>query len=472
MSDSSAERVADDLRRWIADARPGDQLPPTRALVQRFSVSPGTVQKALRSLTSAGLVETRIGVGAFVRPRAVTTLADYRWQTSTMGAQRANRGTLSSTLRAFAPDAIALHSGYPDRQLVPTRLIASAFSRAARGSSTLTRPPTSGIPELQEWFAAELGRWVPSDLTPPTARDVLILPGSQSGLSGIFRALAGAGQSVLVESPTYWGAIMAAEQAGVRLIPVASGPTGPDPDEIDQAFQRHGARVFYAQPNFANPTGVQWDSVTAQRILDIVRENRAFLVEDDWAHDFAMTGATAPIGGDDADGHVIYLRSLTKSISPAVRVAGVIARGPAHERLVADAQAQTMYVSSFLQAVALDVVTHSGWRSHLRQLREQLTQRRDHLSRAVENLAPRAIVESQPRGGLNLWVRLPSGTDVPRLVADCEKRKVIVAAGDEWFPAEPTGPYLRLNFAGPNPERFDEGADGIGKALAEQFSAP
>jgi DNA-binding transcriptional MocR family regulator len=138
----------------------------------------------------------------------------------------------------------------------------------------------------------------------------------------------------------------------------------------------------------------------------------------------------------DDDGHVIYLRSLTKSVSPALRVAAVIARGPARERILADRAAESMYVSGLLQAAALDVVTQASWRSHLRGFRQNLRSRRDLLLASLRQHAPAVDVENIPTGGLNLWVRLPEGTDVTRLVRDCETGGLVIAPGTEWFPAE------------------------------------
>jgi DNA-binding transcriptional MocR family regulator len=181
----------------------------------------------------------------------------------------------------------------------------------------------------------------------------------------------------------------------VQVVPVPSGIRGPDPDELARAFERTGVRAFYAQPNFANPTGAQWSSALADQVLDTMRQYGAFLIEDDWAHDFGITADPAPIAARDDSGHVVYLRSLTKSVSPAVRIAGIIARGPARERILADAQALSMYVSGILQTVG-----------------------------------------------------------------------VIIAPGNECFPAEPTGPCLRLTYSGPNPGVFPDGARMIGRTLA------
>ncbi|NNG87257.1 PLP-dependent aminotransferase family protein [Streptomyces cacaoi] len=465
---SSVDRLVSGLQEWLATALPGAKLPATRALVAQYGASPVTVQKALRVLAAQGKVESRPGVGTFVRAERTARAPDHGWQTAALGTPRHRSRQLSAALRTVPNEVIALHAGYPDRELLPERLVRAAFARAARGDAAVGRPPAAGLPELQAWFATELGDAMPPGLAPPAPNDVVVFPGSQSGLSTVFRALVGAGRPLVVESPTYWGAILAAEQVGVRLVPVPSGPAGPDPDELARAVEQSGARAFYAQPNFANPTGARWPDRSAERVLDLVRAHGAFLIEDDWAHDFGISATPFPLAARDDSGHVVHLRSLTKSVSPAVRVAGVVARGPARARILAAAQAESLYVSGLLQAVALDVVTQPAWRTHLRGLRRQLAARRDLLVDALRAHAPGAQLDAVPEGGLNLWVRLPDTTDLDRLVQDCETEGVVVAPGTEWFPAEPAGAHLRLNYSGPGPGAFPEGARALGRALARQ----
>ena len=466
MNNDSSSRIVWALKQWISQAAPGARLPSTRSLVAEYQASPVTVQKALQVLTGQDLIESRPGVGTFVRAVRAVRPADYGWQTAALGSPQTVLPPSSGTMRNVPNDAITFHSGYPDRELLPERLVRTALTRAARGDAALFRPPAAGLPELQTWFAHELGSAAPAGITAPMPSDVIVLPGSQSGLSSIFRALVGAGQPLLIESPSYWGAILAAAQTGVRLVPVRSGPDGPDPVELDRAFTESGARMFYAQPNYSNPSGAQWAPGHGEEILAVVRRHGAFMVEDDWAHDFGITSQAVPVAARDDAGHVVYLRSLTKSVSTAIRIAAVVARGPARERILAHRAAESMYVSGLLQAAALDVVTQPGWQSHLRSLRQQLQSRRDLLVTSMREHAPDAHLELLPKGGLNLWFRLPDGTDLGRLARDCEDAGVFIAAGTEWFPAEPAGPFIRLNYAGPNPGAYPAGARVIGEALA------
>ena len=465
MSNDSSGRIVDVLRSWISSAPAGAQLPSTRELVTRHEASPVTVQKALRVLTAQGLIESRPGVGTFVRAVRAARPLDFGWQSAALGSPHNRLPTSTTAMRSTPAGAIQFHMGYPDRELLPERLVRGALARASRSDAAFSRTAASGMPELQSWFANELAQATPVGVTPATANDVIILPGSQSGLSSIFRALVGTDQPLLMESPTYWGAILAAAQAGVRIIPIASGPNGPDTEELARAFEETGARAFYAQPNFANPTGAQWSAHTAHGVLDVLRAQGAFLIEDDWAHDFGITSTPTPVAALDDAGHVVYIRSLTKSVSPAVRIAAVIARGPARERILADRGAASMYVSGILQAAALDVVTQPGWQTHLRGVLQQLRSRRDLLIDSMAEFAPLADLTAIPQGGLNLWYRLPDGTDLAALTRTCEDENVFIAPGSDWFPAEPTGPFIRLNYSGPNAGAFADGARVIGRAL-------
>ncbi|WP_435742275.1 PLP-dependent aminotransferase family protein [Nocardioides sp. SYSU DS0663] len=466
--DNSSSRIVDAIRQWIDTAAPGARLPSTRQLVAEHAASPVTVQKALRTLAAAGLVESRPGVGTFVRATRSARPQDHGWQTAALGAPRSSLPRVAGALRTAPDDAQALHSGYPEPGLLPERLVRAALVRAARGTAATARPPATGLHELRAWFAAEVAAATPAHLSGPGAHDVVVVPGSQSGLTSVFRALVAPGQPLLMESPTYWGAILAAHQAGARPVPVASDSEGPDPDQLDRALRETGARALYVQPSYANPTGVQWSPDRAATVLDVVRGHGAFLVEDDWAHDFAIDTDPLPVATQDDSGHVVYLRSLTKSMSPTIRVGAVLARGPVLERLVADRSAESLYVSGLLQHAALEVLSDPGWRSHLRRLRGQLRERRDLLAAGLREHAPSLHVDLVPAGGLHLWARLPDGTDPEQVVRDCESGGVWVTAGHEWFPTEPSGPYLRLNFSGPDPGGFPSAARTVEEALRRQ----
>ncbi|MBA8848831.1 GntR family transcriptional regulator, partial [Microcella alkalica] len=198
MNQDSSQRIVEPLRRWIASATPGARLPSTRALVAEHGASAATVQRALRTLAAEGAVETRPGTGTFVRAARAAPPTDYSWQTAALGAPERSIPSISTALRSRPPESIALHSGYPDDELLPVRLVRSAIARAGRSGAAVDRPPTVGDPDLRAWFAGELAARTIASAAAPRASDVVILPGSQSGLGAIFRGLVGSGGPLLV----------------------------------------------------------------------------------------------------------------------------------------------------------------------------------------------------------------------------------------------------------------------------------
>ncbi|MGV9712213.1 aminotransferase-like domain-containing protein [Gordonia sp. NPDC003424] len=467
MSDDSSSRIARHLRSLAAAADAGAKLPSTRVLAEQFGAGPVTVQRALAQLVAEGIVETRSGSGTFVRKRNVFAApVDVSWQTATLGPERSGTPVIGSSMRQIPHDTIAMHSGYPDADLMPLREVRSAFARMAKRDDAFIRPPTAGLPDLRRWFVDDLG----SDGWRDT--DAVIASGGQAALAATFRALTTPGDAVVMESPTYWGAIAAARQAGLVIVPVPRTDGAPSASDLDDAFATSGARLAYVQPTFANPTGDVWTPAQREAVLAVVRDHRAFVVEDDWAHDFAMDGpAPSPLVCADSGGHVIYIRSLTKSLSLSVRVAVLIARGPARARIENALTVSDMYVAPVLQAVALDVVSRPAWHTHLARLRRALQARRDALVGALGAGAPMIEVGAVPRGGLNIWAALPAHgadgtpTDPDAVAARALAAGLAVAPGSEWFPAEATGPFVRLNFAAASPDRYDEAVEILVRSL-------
>jgi DNA-binding transcriptional MocR family regulator len=461
--DSSVTRMATAVRTLVSGLPPGAQLPSTRELSRAHGVGPVTVQRAVAALVSEGRLETRPGVGNFVTAARPVLRRDVTWQAAALGPPRPGvPEQAGSGLRGVPDDTIALHSGYPLPALQAGPLVAAALARAAKDPVAARPAPTMGIPALRHLFAQELAGDVGPD-------DVLVTSGGQAALVAAFRGLARPGDTVVMESPTFWGAIAAAAEAGLTVVPVAARPDGPDPAELARVLGVHGARLLYAQPTWHNPTGATWSPAVRAAVLDVVRAHGAFLVEDDWARDLALDGRPpAPLVRDDADGHVVHLRSLTKSMAPGIRVAALVARGPALQRIRASRWAADLYVSPVLQLAAAGVLASPAWQRHLTRLRRELVARRDALVAAVREHAPLAELTSVPRGGLSLWLRLPASLDATTVAARCLQDGLAVSAGDEWFPAEPDGPYLRLGFAAAPLDQFDRAARTLGRVLGAQ----
>lgn len=459
---SSIDRVAADLRRLAAGRGPGDPLPSSRELVARHRVGPVTVSRAIARLVAEGILVTEPGRGTFVaatRPATTRHRADLGWQTLALQDRPVGAEELTRLLNPPDTGTLVLATGYLDPTLQPTRALGDALARAARRPGSWGRPPLSGIPELRAAFAGAIG---------VGPADVLVVPGGQAGLSATFRALVPPGGAVAVECPTYVGALVLARAAGLRPVPVPCDGEGMRPDLLAEALALTGARLVYCQPTFANPTGAVMSPARRTAVLDAARSAGAFVLEDDCVRIVDFDGqAPPPMVRDDPDGHVIHLTSLSKPAAPSLRVAALVARGPAMARMRVQRVIDDFFVPIPMQEAAVGLLAAPAWQRHLTALRRALVSRRDALAAALAEYAPMARPTRVPSGGLHLWVRLPDELDDVEVARCCELHGLLVSAGTPYHAGDPPAPHVRLTFCGESEQRLVLGARRFGETVAQ-----
>ncbi|MFI6392780.1 PLP-dependent aminotransferase family protein [Nonomuraea sp. NPDC050540] len=444
MSDSSSSaELAASMRAMIDRLSPGDRLPSSRELIQLHRVGPATVSQAIATLAAEGVVITRPGSGTYVAARLQRRAAvtDTAWQTVTLADRSVDTRVLTDALGAPPEGTIMLDGGYLHRSLRPGKILTAALARAARRPDAWDRAPAAGLAALRSVFATMAGDGVSAD-------DVLVTSGGQSALSMAFRAIAAPGDPILMESPTYPGAIAAARAAGLRPVPVPMDADGLQPGLLADAFAMTRARLLYCQPTYHNPTGTVLAPQRRRQIIDAARTAGAFVIEDDFARHLGHgTPVPPPLLADDRDGTVIYLTSLTKPAAPSLRIGALVARGPVMERLRAIRLVDDFFVTRPLQETALELLSSPTWERHLRSLAAALRERCAALAAAVTRDLPGWSLTRVATGGLHLWVGLPYGTDDTVIAAAARQHGVAVSAGSRYFATELPAAYLRLGFA-------------------------
>jgi len=473
--DSNWREVAEILAREIAPLAVGTRIATHRELVRRFAASGTTISRALALLTQRGLISSRPGAGTFrTQARAFPRVADTAWQAATLevtgqdasgsGMPRGFRAqAVAGMLTPAGPDAVDLNGGYLHPDLQPHAALTTALSRAAKRPQAWDRPPAGGVPELRDWFAADIGGGL-------GRHDVLICGAGQSALATALRALAQPGDPVLIETPTYPGTIAAAIAAGLRAVPVPLDDEGMRPDLLEQAFARTSARLAVVQPLFQNPTRACMSAARQREILAIARRHEAFVIEDDFARYLLHADAplpAPPMIADDPGGVVVHIRSLTKPTSPNLRVGALAARGPVVARLRAAHVIDTMFVPAALQLTALEVVTAPSWKRSLRTLAAALRHRREVTTEAVEATFGAAALALRPRGGYHLWLALPSRLDDEQFAAAALASGVMLTAGSNYYPGGNNALHVRISYAAaPSPTDIDAAVRRLGPLLA------
>jgi DNA-binding transcriptional MocR family regulator len=466
---STSGELADSLRELVSRLSPGDRLPSSRELIKEYRVGPATVARAIAALAAEGVLTTRPGSGTFVaqRRRLGSGAAhadgdtDTDWQTVALTDRAVDTQLIADPFGPPPAGTIALDGGYVHRSLQPTRALSAALARAARRPDAWDRAPAGGLTALRTVFARIVGGSVAPE-------DVLVTAGGQSALSIAFRAIAGPGSPVLVESPTYPRALAAARAAGLRPVPVPLDADGLRPDLLADAFAMTGARLLYCQPTFQNPTGTVLAPERRRQILDVARASGAFVIEDDYARHLGHGGAVPrPLVADDRDGTVVHVVSLTKPAAPSLRIGALVARGPVMDRMRAVRLLDDFFVTRPLQEAALEVLSSPSWDRHVRALGTELRQRCAVMAAALAQEIPGAVPAGLPTGGLHLWVRLPPGVDDTVLTGAARQRGVAVSAGSRFFATESSAAHLRIGFAATaDHAELAEGARRLGAALA------
>lgn len=418
---------------------PGGVLPSVRQLVRDFEVSPVTVSKVIAELSLEGFIEARPGHGTFIRERRSDFRdIDFDWQSLVLGSPPAP--SMNNLVMEAPPGCLNFANGYMDDSLLPERELARASARVLRSSTAWQRAPLGGLFDLQKWFAVRAASGFPAD-------DVLIVQGGQAALGIAIRAIVPAGGTLLVESPTYLGPLVIARAAGIKLAPVPVDREGMRADHLKSALERGPVQAIYLQPNFSNPSGVSLSSERRLAIFELARQHNSFIIEDDYARDLSFDGQVpTPLFGQD-EGHVVYVRSLTKSIAPSLRVAALCAQGPVLSRLRSALLVNDFFVPRPLQEIAVEFLSSSSYGKHLKKLQASFHTRMNLACELVEGRLPGCRVHP-PEGGYSLWVSLPEDMDEDALCRAAEERGVIVNPGHWWFAAEPVGKHLRLSIAG------------------------
>jgi DNA-binding transcriptional MocR family regulator len=474
--DSSAGELAVILAREIEALPAGARISTHRELVRRFGVSATTVAHALASLTQRGLISSRPGSGTYrTETHALARPGDTSWQEAVLEAS-AHILPGDSTARGFAtaaliggltrsgPEVVDLNGGYLHPGLQPLAALGTALARAARRAEAWDRPPVAGLPELRDWFAADIGGGL-------TRHDVLVCGAGQGALATVLRALTQPGDPVVVESPTYPGTIAAAGVAGLRPLAIPLDQDGMRADHLEETLARSRARIVVVQPLYQNPTGASLSARRQAEIRAAARRHGAFVVEDDFARHMrhADSGPSLPpMIADDPDGTVVHIRSLTKVTSPNLRIGALAARGPVMARLRAAHVVDTMFVPAPLQYTALEVVTAPGWKRGLATLAAALEHRRTVAADAVAAVFGPEALPLRPRGGYHLWVSLPGHLDGSQLAATALAHGIAVTPGDNYYPAPGGAPHIRLSYvAAPSATDIDGAVRRLGPLMSE-----
>jgi 2-aminoadipate transaminase len=380
---------------------------------------------------------------------------------------------MGQVIASRSGDLISFAAGYPDPMGFPWnefREIASELLSGEDGS-VLQYGPTRGYRPLLESILGVLElRGVKADL-----REVMTTSGSQQGLDLTARVLIAPGDAVLVEVPTYTGAIAAFRNAQCRLVGVTQDADGINLEDLDATLMREraaGARVnlLYVVPNFQNPAGILLSVEKRQRLLEWAERRNMLIIEDDpygelYFDDVARAEETRPLKADDRHGRVIYLSTFSKTLAPGFRVAWVAAPAAIVERFDTAKQSMDLMCGILDQRVIHESILRGVLGRQAAPLRALYRKRRDVMETTLRDQFGDRLTWIQPKGGFFLWARLPDEYECEALLEKAMREGVIFVIGSAFCVDGSGHDHVRLSFSWPAPERIRDGARRLAAAM-------
>jgi 2-aminoadipate transaminase len=376
-------------------------------------------------------------------------------------------------------DMISFAPGFPAPDTFPWAEFATISQEllSTRDDWTLQYGPTRGYRPLLE---AITGLMAQRDA--PTSLDrLLITTGSQQGLDLVARVLLDPGDVMLVDLPSYTGAITAFNNVQAEMVGVPQEADGIDLAALDETLLQlrargRRARVLYVVPNFQNPTGLLISRAKRTALLEWAERRDVLLVEDDpyrdlYFEDSATEADVRPIRADDKTGRVIYLSSFSKTLAPGFRVAWIDAPAPLAAKFELAKQAADLCTGELDQRIVYEACRRGVLDRQLPVLRAHYQHKRDVMVAALRHELGNELTWPDPRGGFFLWATLPEGLDADAMVPRAVDHGVVYVAGDAFFVNGDGRRQIRLSFSAPTPERITEGVRRLACVIQEARQA-
>ncbi|MEW6744059.1 MAG: PLP-dependent aminotransferase family protein [Planctomycetota bacterium] len=482
-------QIREGIRRRIVQGEllPGTKLPSSRTLAGTLGVHRSTVVSAYRDLVSEGILSCGVGQGTFVvespkpltsphetpgresLPREPATREPFNWAALLARRPRAIRGELSRDLRPASsrPDTICFDRAIPDPALYPTAVLERLVAQVLRGPHTRVYdygPPAGYEPlrELLKHRLAAAGVNTQND-------EVLIVNGSQQALHLVMSLLLDERSGVVVENPTFAGALDILRLQGVSMVSVPMDEGGLSIAALEDTLRVQRPTLLYTVPTFHNPTGLTLEASRRRELVEIACREQIPILEDDWLGDLRAPEDAPPLKAHDRAGHVITLSTFSKTVVPGLRVGWLVAPRAVFEPLCTLKARFDICTNLFGQVVLCELARTGELDRQIVKVREVYARRLAAVLAAVDRSFPREITTSRPSGGITLWVHLPPQLDLLQVSDEARSNGVMISPGQLFTPEGGRAAGFRLCFSTTSEEQIERGIAILGRVLEQQL---
>jgi len=364
------------------------------------------------------------------------------------------------------PDMISLSGGFPNPNSFPVQAIAEASKKvlAEDGKVVLQYASTEGYIPLRKYISARYKKRFGLDVP---FEQILITNGSQQALDLLGKILINEGDDVIVEYPSYLGALQSMTFYQPHFHEVQLKEDGVDLVMLEEILKNHKPRFFYTVPNFQNPTGLTYSPANRQAVADLINKYQTLLVEDDPYSELRFYGEdTLPIKvylGERG----ILLGSFSKIVSPGMRLGWVVAAPEIMDKLITAKQATDLHTNFFAQRVIYQFLADNDLDAHVATIKTMYRKQRDCMVTMIDRYFPKSVTTTKPEGGMFMWVTLPEGISSMKLIDKAIAAKTVFVPGDPFYVNTTDANTLRLNYTNCNEAEIEEAIKRLGKVIQE-----
>lgn len=455
---------------------PDTRLPASRKLAHDLGVNRITVETAYSELEADGLIYSRVGSGTYVlhsptlpsRPKDNPEAPWPLWQQNVRIGNVTGHVENEELLKVeLPPHPISFSAGSSAPHMFPADDFRKVLQTVMRrdGMAALDYGESNGYAPLRATIAHVLA----SQGLQAQPENILITAGSQQALSLTSQILLKTGDTILVESPTYGGALDLFRALNYHVVGIPMDTQGMQVENLEKLLQQHHPKLIYTIPNFHNPTGTCLSSSRRRELLVLADRYNVPILEDDFVGDLRYDGRTQPsLKALDPGGRVIYASTFSKMLMPGLRVGFILIEGPIYESLVKFKHVNDLATSSLIQRALEAYVTVGRYQAHLRRSCQIFRKRRDAMVAAIKKYVPVDVQFEIPQGGLFIWLKLPDNIYSDALLPLALKEGVDFVPGSRFFPDSSQGrSWIRLNFVVQPPDEIEEGVKRLVRAIGK-----
>ena len=463
------EHLADELAGMITERvlRPGDRLPSVRQLAQEKRLSVSTVVQALRQLEERGMVDARPQSGFFVRLPPLARNPPLAPKTIQRLARPVAVDISSRLMDVLAlnhrPELVPMGAALPASELFPVAHLQRLYGVVARQSGALLGSASHTAishPELVRQFVRHSLAWG----GPLAAEEIIVTNSCTEAMSLCLRAVTRPGDTVAVESPSYYVMLQLLENLGLKALEIPTHPQrGMSVDALEIATRERRVAACLLVSNFNNPLGSVIPDGEKKRLAALTAERQIPVIEDDIFGDLHFgPDRPWPVKAFDTAGNVMLCSSISKTVSPSLRI-GYVAAGRHHAAVMLQKMLNSGATNPVTQEVVARYLASTAYARNVRARRRACENQVMCMSEAVQRHFPEGTRLSQPQGGVLLWVELPGGVDSTRLYEQALSAGIAFVPGDLFSPSGRFRDCLRLSCGHPWSPRFDDAIERLGR---------